>query len=105
MNRSVILGPILIVLGIFLYLKGESSFDTGSIFAYFWPTFFVIPVGLFFHWLYFMPLQRRGVGVLVPGGILLTAGVVCQISMLFDLWDVMWPGFMFAVAVGLLELY
>jgi hypothetical protein len=105
MSRSAFLGPILIILGIFLYIKGEISFDTGTIFTYFWPTLFVIPVGVFFHWLYFGILNRRGVGVLVPGGIVFTAGIVCQISMLFDIWDVMWPGFMFAVAVGLLELY
>jgi hypothetical protein len=105
MNRSAFLGPILILLGIFMFLKGEITFSTGTIFEYFWPTLFVIPVGVFFHWLYFFILQRRGVGVLVPGGILLTAGVICQISMLFDIWHLMWPGFMLAVAVGLFELY
>jgi hypothetical protein len=60
---------------------------------------------VFFHWLYFFILQRRGVGVLIPGGILLTTGIICQISMLFDIWHLMWPGFMLAVAVGLFELY
>ncbi|MGG1551063.1 MULTISPECIES: hypothetical protein [Paenibacillus] len=105
MNRSAFIGPILILLGVFLFLKGEVTFSTGSIFANFWPTLFVIPVGVFFHWLYFFILQRRGVGVLVPGGILLTAGIVCQLSTLFNIWGLMWPGFMMAVAVGLFELY
>nr|WP_261303305.1 hypothetical protein [Paenibacillus andongensis] len=105
LNRSAFLGPILIILGIFMFLKGDSSFNAGTIFEYFWPTLFVIPVGVFFHWLYFFILQRRGVGVLVPGGILLTTGIICQISMLFDIWHLMWPGFMLAVAVGLFELY
>jgi hypothetical protein len=105
MNRSAFLGPILIILGIFMFLKGDSTFNTGTIFEYFWPTLFVIPVGVFFHWLYFFILQRRGVGVLVPGGIMLTTGIICQISMLFDIWHLMWPGFMLAVAVGLFELY
>lgn len=104
-NRSAFLGPILILLGAFMFIKGEIEFDTGTIFTYFWPTLFVIPVGVFFHWLYFSILQRRGVGVLVPGGVIFTAGVVCQISMLFDTWDTMWPGFMMAAAVGLFELY
>ncbi|MFC5701393.1 hypothetical protein ACFPVX_08855 [Cohnella faecalis] len=105
MNRKTLLGPLFILLGVFMFMKGGRDFDVGTIFAYFWPTLFVIPVGVFFHWLYFSMLQRRGVGVLVPGGVLLTAGIVCQIAMLFDLWDVMWPGFIFAAAVGLFELY
>lgn len=104
-NRKTLLGPLFILLGVFLFVKGGKDFDVGTIFAYFWPTLFVIPVGVFFHWLYFSMLQRRGVGVLVPGGVLLTAGIVCQIAMLFDLWDVMWPGFILAAAVGLFELY
>ena len=41
----------------------------------------------------------------MPGGIILTVGIVCQIATLFDSWDVMWPGFILAVAVGLFELY
>ncbi|WP_189018904.1 hypothetical protein [Paenibacillus marchantiophytorum] len=105
MNRSAFLGPILILLGIFMFLKGENTFSTGTIFEYFWPTLFVIPVGIFFHWMYFFILQRKGVGMLVPGGIILTAGVVCQLSALFDIWHLTWPGFMLAVAVGLFELY
>lgn len=104
-NRSTFLGPILIVLGAFMLIKGEIVFDTGTIFAYFWPTFFVIPVGVFFHWMYFSMLQRRGVGLLVPGGIVMMAGIVCQVSTLFDSWDIMWPGFILAVAIGLFELY
>lgn len=105
LSRSAFLGPILILLGIFMFLKGDVSFSTGTIFEYFWPTLFVIPVGIFFHWMYFFILQRRGVGLLVPGGIVLTAGIVCQISTLFDIWHLMWPGFMLAVAIGLFELY
>lgn len=64
----------------------------------------MIPLGLFFHWLYFSMIGR-GVGLLVPGGLLLTVGIVCQIAMLFNNWGTMWPGFILAVAVGLFELY
>ncbi|WP_438445461.1 hypothetical protein [Gorillibacterium sp. sgz5001074] len=105
MNRNAFLGLILVALGLGMFFLGKIDVHTGTIFTYFWPSMFVIPLGLFFHWLYFSVLQRRGVGVLVPGGILLVTGIVCQISMLFNSWDILWPGFILAVAAGLFELY
>ncbi|MCQ6561451.1 hypothetical protein [Paenibacillus mendelii] len=106
MNPRTIFGPLLILLGAYLlFSNGPESYGPGTIFGYFWPTLFVIPLGLFFHWLYFFMTNRRGVGLLVPGGVLLTAGLVCQVSMLFDSWGYTWPGFILAAAVGLFELY
>ncbi|HZG78378.1 MAG TPA: hypothetical protein VEZ72_21170 [Paenibacillus sp.] len=105
MSVRGVMGAVLLLLGAFLFMNQGEVFDVGDIFGYFWPSIFVIPLGLFFHWLYFGVTGRRGVGVLVPGGILLTVGVVSQISMLYDIWHMMWPGFIFAVAVGLFELY
>ncbi|HZG58820.1 hypothetical protein [Paenibacillus sp.] len=105
MNMKSIFGALLLLIGAFLFMNQGERFDAAMIFEYFWPSIFVIPLGLFFHWLYFGVTGRKGVGVLVPGGILLTVGVVCQLSMLYDLWHMMWPGFIFAVAVGLFELY
>ncbi|MBE7681817.1 hypothetical protein [Paenibacillus sp. P13VS] len=104
MAKRTILAPVLILLGVYLILNQGGSLGPGTIFANFWPTLFVIPLGLFFHWLYFSMIGR-GVGLLVPGGILLTAGVVSQVAMLFGNWGTMWPGFILAVAVGLFELY
>lgn len=104
-NRRTFLGPILVLLGIFMLIKGEAHWTTGSTFTYFWPSLFVLPLALFFHWLYFSILERRGSGVLIPGGLLLTVWVVCQIAMLLDNWDVMWPGFVLAPAIGLFEFY
>lgn len=104
MARRTILAPVLILLGVYLILNQGGSLGPGTIFATFWPTLFVIPLGLFFHWLYFSMIGR-GVGLLVPGGLLLTVGIVCQIAMLFNNWGTMWPGFILAVAVGLFELY
>ncbi|MCG7378418.1 hypothetical protein [Paenibacillus sp. ACRSA] len=104
MAKRAIFAPVLILLGVYLILNQGGSVGPGMIFATFWPTLFVIPLGLFFHWLYFSMIGR-GVGLLVPGGILLTTGIVCQIAMLFDNWGTMWPGFILAVAVGLFELY
>jgi len=105
MNRNWLMGGILIVLGILLVTSGGESWGTGTIFKYFWPTMFIIPIGVFLHWLYFSVTDRRGVGLLIPGGILMTVGIVCQISMLFDSWGIMWPGFVLAPAVGLFEFY
>lgn len=105
MNIRVILGSLLILLGIYFFVNEGMSFGPETIFTYFWPTIFIIPLGIFFHWLYFSVTDRKATGVLIPGGILLTVGIVCQISMLFDLWEYMWPGFILAVAVGLFEFY
>ncbi|MCS7464007.1 hypothetical protein N0M98_28250 [Paenibacillus doosanensis] len=104
MNR-IIIGIVFILLGGGLYLNQGHPVGLGELFGYYWPSLFVIPLGLFFHWLYFSMTAPRAAGLLIPGGILFTAGIVCQVSMLFDSWDVTWPGFIMAVAVGLLEFY
>ncbi|WP_249435987.1 hypothetical protein [Paenibacillus sp. Marseille-Q4541] len=104
LGKQHLVAPLLILIGIFLLMNSGRDIGTGSIFAYFWPTFFIIPLGVFFHWMYFS-LIGRGVGLLVPGGILLTAGLTCQIAIVTDSWITMWPGFILAVAVGLFELY
>ncbi|MEF3303028.1 hypothetical protein [Paenibacillus sp. GYB003] len=105
MKIRAILGAVLMLLGAYMFLNRGGTFGPGEIFAYFWPSLFVIPLGLFFHWLYFGMVGRKGIGLLIPGGILLTAGMVCQIAMLTGGWGYMWPGFIFAVAVGLFEFY
>jgi hypothetical protein len=107
-RNSAVLGLIFILLGI-AFLIGNlfgmrfDIFDVGFFFSHFWPLFIIIP-GIAFHTAYFSG-KNRDAGVLVPGGILLTIGIVCQISMLFGIWGAMWPGFILAVAVGLFELY
>lgn len=104
LRKQTLVAPLLILIGIFLLMNSSKDIGTGSIFAYFWPTFFLIPLGVFFHWMYFSQIVR-GIGLLVPGGILLTAGLTCQIAIVTDSWITMWPGFILAVAVGLFELY
>ncbi len=105
MKIKSIAGALLLMLGIVLLLNQGETFGPGKIFAYFWPSLFVMPLGLFFHWLYFGMTGRRGSGLLIPGGTLLAAGIVSQIAMLFDNWIYMWPGYILAPAVGLLEFY
>jgi hypothetical protein len=105
MKGRAIAGIALILLGAYLFFMRDENISTGSVFAYFWPTLFVIPVGILLHWLYFGVFGRNAVGVLVPAGIVTTAGIVCQIATLTDGWSYLWPGFILAVAVGLFELY
>ncbi|TBL76147.1 hypothetical protein EYB31_20935 [Paenibacillus thalictri] len=99
------MGVLLIIAGIFLYATRGNAMDPGNVFVYFWPSIFVIPMGILLHWMYFYMTGRRGSGMLIPGGILIVSGIVCQISMLFDVWEYTWPGFPLAVAFGLLEFY
>ncbi|AEI43674.1 hypothetical protein [Paenibacillus mucilaginosus] len=104
MSRYII-GTVLILLGAGLFLNQGHPMGVGTIFEYYWASLFVLPLGLFFHWLYFSMTAPRASGLLIPGGILVTVGLVCQISTLFDAWGVMWPGFVLAPAVGLFEFY
>ncbi|WP_410770500.1 hypothetical protein [Fontibacillus sp. BL9] len=105
MNKKTWLGPVLILLGVYLFFFRKEAMSSGSLIGHFWPTLFIIPLGLFFHWLYFSLTERRALGLLIPGGILFTVGLVCQISTLFDSWQYLWPGFILAPAVGLFEFY
>lgn len=105
MNKRALWGILFVLAGALLLTGKEGAMEPGKVFGYFWPSLFVIPLGLLFHWMYFYATRRRGSGLLIPGGILLVSGVVCQISMLFDVWAYLWPGFPLAVAFGLLEFY
>ncbi|MCM3700873.1 hypothetical protein [Paenibacillus macerans] len=105
LNKKSLIGPALVLVGICLLFFRKEAISAGTIFGQFWPTLFVIPVGLFFHWMYFSMTNRRATGLLIPGGILFTAGLVCQLATLFDSWQYLWPGFILAPAVGLFEFY
>lgn len=109
-SGTMIVGLVLILIGI-LYLLDNLGifeiyfdiFDIGFLFSRFWPLFIIV-LGLIFHYAFFTA-KSSDAGLLVPGGILLTIGATCQLSMLFGLWSYLWPGFILAVAVGLFELY
>ncbi|MUG66128.1 hypothetical protein [Paenibacillus campinasensis] len=105
MKKQTLGAGLLIVLGVFLLMNQGSSIEAGNIFSNFWAAIFIIPLGVLFHWMYFSLTGAKGVGLLIPGGVLLTVGVICQIATLFDSWDIMWPGFILAPAVGLFEFY
>ena len=93
----------MICIGVLLILSTFGVIPSlGRLMATFWPMILIF-ISLFFHAGYYS--NRKNVGLLVPGGILLTLGVVFQTSELWNMYNVMWPGVILAPAVGLFELY
>ncbi|MZQ81867.1 hypothetical protein GQF01_06930 [Paenibacillus sp. 5J-6] len=101
-RNSYSIGILLIGLAVLLLLGklGVIHF----IFSFFWPLVLLAP-GLLFHILYFN--RTWPAGVLVPGGILTTYGLMFFFCNIFG-WGSMsylWPGFILGVAIGLYELH
>ncbi|MCX7773758.1 MAG: hypothetical protein N2376_11670 [Clostridia bacterium] len=93
---------LLVPAGIFLTLG--VTFLLGEAFSYHlvWPGFIAAPaVGL----LLLYAFGQRSAGLLVPIGILLTIAGTCLFASMFNAWDIAWPGFVMAPAVGLFLLY
>lgn len=109
-RNNIVIGLIFVALGLMFMLNNMKIFnifeifDIGFLMSYFWATLFIIIPSILMHSAYFSG-RKDGAGILVPAGILLGVGVTCQISMLFNLWGVLWPGFILSVALGLFELY
>lgn len=92
----------LVPAGIFLTLG--VTFILSEMFSYsmMWPGFVAAPaVGLLLLYLF----GDRSPGLLVPVGILLTVAGTCFFASLLSAWDIAWPGFIMAPAVGLFLLY
>jgi len=69
-----------------------------------WPVFLLI-AGIFFELSYF--ISRKDAGLLVPGGILITYGLLFSVNVIYG-WHLMenlWPIFPLGVAIGLFQLY
>jgi len=102
-KRSVYLGTAMILAGCLLFSNEFFSFNFFSL-EYFWPVFVLIP-GLIFEASFFM--SGRNPGLLVPGGILTTIGMLFFFETITD-WsfaEYTWPVYILAVAVGLAQLY
>ena len=69
-----------------------------------WPLFLLIP-GIVFELSYF--IYRKDAGLLVPGGILITYGLLFLVNVNYGwhLMDNLWPIFPLGVAIGLFQLY
>lgn len=102
-KRGLTSGIILIIIGIILLLNKVFNLNFFSM-SNFWPLFILIP-GLVFEASYF--LTKRNPGLLVPGGILTTLGLLFFFET-FTNWQFAahtWPIYPLAVAIGLFQLY
>ncbi|NSW91163.1 MAG: hypothetical protein HPY74_10940 [Firmicutes bacterium] len=101
---NAVFGTILVILGTALLLRNFDIITLDLSIGKFWATYFLIIPGTIFHIAFFSG-DKKDPGLLVPGGILLGVGIVNQVSTLYGLWHILWPGFILAVALGLFELY
>ena len=99
---NYIFGFLLLFIGVILILSNFGLIDI--IWENLWPLFLLIP-GIIFELSYF--IYRKGVGLLVPGGILITYGFLFVVNIIYGwhLMKVFWPVFPLGVAIGLLQLY
>ncbi|NLI91467.1 MAG: hypothetical protein GX434_04460 [Peptococcaceae bacterium] len=104
MNKSgMFWGSILIIAGAFLLVNNIAGWNIFGM-ERLWPIFVLIP-GLAFEFGYFS--SKRNPGILVPGGILTTLGLLFFFET-FTNWHFAaytWPVYPLAVAVGLFQLY
>ena len=102
-NSKLLVGVFLVLFGLICVANTIFNLHLFSRIQ-FWP-FIIILVGLCFEIGYFS--SGKAPGLLVPGGILLTIGIL----FLFETWTYWrfaaytWPIYPFSVAVGLFQLY
>lgn len=102
-SQSKVLGAILVIIGLLAILSQIfhiSIFNIDNL----WFLFILVP-GLYFEFTYFT--TKREPGILVPGGILTTIGLLFCFEILTG-WQFSaytWPIYPLAVAIGLFQLY
>jgi hypothetical protein len=102
-KKGSIWGILLIFIGCILIINQVFNIHFLSV-DNFWPIFILVP-GLIFEFAYFT--TGRNPGLLVPGGILTTIGLLFFFET-FTNWffaEYTWPVYILAVAVGLFQLY
>jgi hypothetical protein len=101
-NRNII-GALLVVVGILFLLDNIFDFNIFSSFE-FWPLI-ILGIGLVFEFSFFS--RGRAAGLLVPGGILTTIGILFlfETATNWHFSEYTWPVYELAVAVGLFQLY
>jgi hypothetical protein len=102
MKGNFLLGIIFLLLGIFLIISNFFNIDFS--WNYIWPIFILLP-GLKFEYDYYV--RKRNPGVLVPGGLLTTIGILFYLCAFFgyNILDYLWPAFILAPAIGIFQLF
>jgi len=99
---NYLFGLFLLFIGVLLILANFGVIEI--VWENLWPLFLLIP-GILFELSYF--IYRKDAGLLVPGGILITYGLLFSVNVIYG-WHLMedlWPIFPLGVAVGLFQLY
>ena len=103
MNRIPnILGILLLTIGILLLASNFGFIEIS--WQHLWPLFLLVP-GILFEFGFF--IYRKDAGLLVPGGILTTYGLLFLSNVIYgwQLMEYLWPVFLLGVAIGLFQLY
>jgi hypothetical protein len=102
-SKNYLWGILLIAIGVILLI--DRTLNIGIFQAVnLWPIFVLVP-GLIFEFSYFV--SRRNPGLLVPGGILTTIGLLFFFET-YTNWNFSqytWPIYPLAVSIGLFQLY
>lgn len=103
-KSNITLGAILIGLGLIALLNNLGFIHYQLSFWKFWPLFLLVP-GLIFELQYFN--HNGPVGLLVPGGILTTYGLLFMYCSFISYSSLafLWPVFIGGVGIGLFQLY
>lgn len=99
---NYIIGIVFILVGIIILLSNLNILNID--YVEYWPYLLIIP-GLLFEIGYF--INRKEPGLLIPGGILTTYGIIFMINIYYG-WHWMaklWPLFPLGVAIGLFQFY
>ncbi|MHC2994118.1 MAG: hypothetical protein IBV53_01235 [Candidatus Atribacteria bacterium] len=99
---NYLFGLFLLFIGVLLILANFGVIEI--VWENLWPLFLLIP-GILFELSYF--IYRKDAGLLVPGGILITYGILFLVNVMYG-WHLMedlWPIFPLGVAIGLFQLY
>ena len=101
-NINYLFGLFLLFIGVLLILANFGVIEI--VWENLWPLFLLIP-GILFELSYF--IYQRNAGLLVPGGILITYGLLFLFNVMYG-WHLMedlWPIFPLGVAIGLFQLF
>ena len=101
-KTNYLFGLFLLFIGVLLILANFGVIEI--VWDNLWPLFLLIP-GIVFELSYF--IYRKDAGLLVPGGILITYGLLFLVNVNYGwhLMDNLWPIFPLGVAIGLFQLY